>query len=35
MFKELIAHGMLLAGFISAAVGTRLPAPGVLCMRNA
>ncbi len=28
MFKERIAHGMLTAGFISAAFGTKLPGPG-------
>ena len=27
-FKGRIAHGMLSAGFISAAIGTRLPGPG-------
>ena len=28
MFKGCIAHGLLSAGFISAALGTRLPGPG-------
>ena len=28
MFRERIAHGMLTAGFISAAFGTQLPGPG-------
>lgn len=28
MFKGRVAHGMLSAGFISAAIGTRLPGPG-------
>lgn len=30
MFKERIAHGMLSAGFISAAIGTKLPGPGCI-----
>ena len=29
-FKGRIAHGMLAAGFISAAIGTRLPGPGAI-----
>ena len=29
-FKTRIAHGMLLAGFISAVVGNRLPGPGTV-----
>jgi len=27
MFKERIAHGMLVSGFISAVLGTQLPGP--------
>lgn len=30
VFKERIAHGMLSAGLISAALGTRLPGPGTI-----
>lgn len=30
MFKGRIAHGMLSAAFISAAIGTKLPGPGVI-----
>ena len=30
MFKERIAHGMLSAGFISAAIGMQLPGPGAI-----
>src|SRR5687768_15848153 len=29
-FKSCIAHGMLIAGFISAALGTQLPGPGAI-----
>ena len=29
-FKGRIAHGMLLAGFISTVIGTRLPGPGTI-----
>lgn len=32
MFKGRIAHGMLGASFISAAIGTRLPGPGAIYM---
>ncbi len=32
MFKGRIAHGMLSAGFISAALGTKLPGPGCIYM---
>ena len=34
IFGERIAHGMLSAGLISAALGTRLPGPGSLYMRQ-
>jgi 3-hydroxybutyryl-CoA dehydratase len=34
MFGERIAHGMLSAGLISAVLGTRLPGPGALYMRQ-
>ena len=34
MFKERIAHGMLSAGFISAVLGTRLPGPGCIYLRQ-
>jgi len=33
-FKTRIAHGMLSAGFISAVIGTRLPGPGTVYMRQ-
>jgi len=32
MFKERIAHGMLMAGFISAVLGTQLPGPNAIYM---
>lgn len=34
LFGERIAHGMLSAGLISAVLGTRLPGPGSLYMRQ-
>jgi len=34
IFGERIAHGMLTAGLISAVLGTRLPGPGALYMRQ-
>jgi 3-hydroxybutyryl-CoA dehydratase len=34
IFKQRIAHGMLSAGLISAVLGTRLPGPGTLYMRQ-
>src|SRR5689334_20196957 len=34
LFGERIAHGMLSAGLISAVLGTRLPGPGTLYMRQ-
>ncbi len=34
VFKERVAHGMLSAGLISAVLGTRLPGPGSLYMRQ-
>lgn len=34
MFKERIAHGMLTAGFISAILGTQLPGPGTIYMKQ-
>src|SRR5580692_9033139 len=34
MFGQRIAHGMLSAGLISAVLGTRLPGPGALYMRQ-
>ena len=33
-FKTRIAHGMLSAGFISAVIGTRLPGPGTIYLRQ-
>jgi 3-hydroxybutyryl-CoA dehydratase len=33
-FKTRIAHGMLLAGFISNVVGTKLPGPGTIYIRQ-
>jgi 3-hydroxybutyryl-CoA dehydratase len=33
-FKSRIAHGMLLAGFISAVIGTKLPGPGTIYIRQ-
>lgn len=33
-FKTRIAHGMLAAGFISAVLGTRLPGPGTIYIRQ-
>ncbi len=33
-FKTRIAHGMLLAGFISAVIGTKLPGPGTVYVRQ-
>ncbi|KAB2848231.1 MAG: MaoC family dehydratase, partial [Hyphomicrobiaceae bacterium] len=30
MFKDVIAHGMLTAGYISAVLGTELPGPGAI-----
>ena len=33
-FKTRIAHGMLAAGFISAIIGTRLPGPGAIYIRQ-
>ena len=34
LFKERIAHGMLSAGFISTVLGTRLPGPGVIYVKQ-
>ena len=34
MFKGRIAHGMLSASFISAAIGTKLPGPGAIYMKQ-
>ena len=34
LFGERIAHGMLSAGLISAVIGTRLPGPGTLYLRQ-
>ncbi len=33
-FKSRIAHGMLAAGFVSAVIGTRLPGPGTIYMKQ-
>lgn len=33
-FKTRIAHGMLLAGFISAVLGTKLPGPGTIYVKQ-
>lgn len=33
-FKTRIAHGMLAAGFISAVLGTQLPGPGAIYIRQ-
>jgi 3-hydroxybutyryl-CoA dehydratase len=33
-FKTRIAHGMLTAGFISAILGTKLPGPGTIYMKQ-
>ncbi|MBU0652263.1 MAG: MaoC family dehydratase [Proteobacteria bacterium] len=33
-FKSRIAHGMLIAGFISAILGTRFPGPGTIYIRQ-
>lgn len=33
-FKTRIAHGMLVAGFISTVLGTRLPGPGAIYIRQ-
>jgi 3-hydroxybutyryl-CoA dehydratase len=33
-FKKRIAHGMLAAGLISAVLGTRLPGPGTIYLRQ-
>ncbi len=33
-FKSRIAHGMLLAGFISAVIGMKLPGPGAIYLRQ-
>lgn len=33
-FEKPIAHGMLTAGFISAAIGTRLPGPGCIYLEQ-
>jgi 3-hydroxybutyryl-CoA dehydratase len=33
-FKTRIAHGMLLAGFISAVIGNKLPGPGTIYVRQ-
>ncbi len=33
-FKERIAHGMLSAGFISAILGTKLPGPGTIYLKQ-
>jgi 3-hydroxybutyryl-CoA dehydratase len=33
-FKSRIAHGMLAAGFVSAVIGTKLPGPGTIYMKQ-
>ena len=33
-FEKPIAHGMLTAGFISAAIGTKLPGPGCIYLEQ-
>ena len=33
-FKTRIAHGMLLAGFVSGVIGTKLPGPGAIYVRQ-
>jgi 3-hydroxybutyryl-CoA dehydratase len=33
-FKTRIAHGMIVAGFISAVLGTKLPGPGTIYLRQ-
>lgn len=33
-FKTRIAHGMLIAGFISAVIGNRLPGPGTIYLKQ-
>lgn len=33
-FKARIAHGLLAAGFISAVIGTRLPGPGTIYLKQ-
>ena len=35
MFEERIAHGMLTASFISTVVGTKLPGPGCIYVKQA
>ena len=34
MFKQRIAHGMLSAGFISTVLGTQLPGPGTIYLKQ-
>lgn len=34
MFKERIAHGMMSAGYISAVLGTQLPGPGAIYIKQ-
>lgn len=34
MFKKRIAHGMISAGFISAVLGTQLPGPGTIYLKQ-